>query len=60
MITNEKSYRVRTPDGKEIWLRRESLVRAVEDAADLLNAHNTVLEVTDREGKVCFKSVNLG
>ena len=56
MITNEESYRVRTPDGKEIHVRRESIELAVESARDLLAAPNATLEVTDRLGKVRFFS----
>ncbi len=51
MTTNEKSYRIRTPDGKEVYLRRESIERAVEDARDLLAGQNEPLEVTDDGGR---------
>lgn len=58
MITNEQSYRVRTSDGKELHIRRETIERAAEDAADLLGVTEGALEVTDRHGKVRYFSLN--
>lgn len=54
MLTNLESFRVRTPDGKEIHLRKESAEHAADDGRDLLNAPEACLEVTDRLGKVTF------
>ena len=60
MKTNKKSYRVRTPDGKEVYLRCESFdSEAAADAARLLGVEDTTLEVTDDKGKVQFFSLKL-
>lgn len=59
MITNEQSYRVRTPEGKEVWVRKESAELAAEHARDLLAAPGGTLEVTDRHGKVRFFSPDM-
>lgn len=56
MITNEESYCIRTPDGKEIHLRRATIELAVASARDLLAEPSATLEVTDRVGAVRFFS----
>lgn len=56
MNTNEQSFCIKTPDGREIYIRCDTIEEAVESARDLLSDHVDTLQVIDRMGKVRFFS----